>query len=188
MTMPTATFASVAPPPDGLSLAFTRARHRRNSKAAVSALGGAVAIASALSMLAPPGQHLVQEPTQPASGDLLPGLIQQPRPLSTPTVVDTPVVRTRVQPVTTLIESTNRVAVTFATRKPAAAVQQGPCSRPGWVACVVVRTPAQGPTMRASFCPSDASITVDYAPPVEMPIPMSTSHTVEVGTHSCSGS
>ena len=148
MTLPAATFTPVAPPPDGLAVAFTAARRRRNSKAAVSAFTGAVAIASVLSFLAPPGQSLVQEPAQPAHG-LLPGLPDAPRH-----GVPTPLVRTPA--------SGTSVADALATStQPLRPVGSGQvrtatsplhhtCDRTR-IACVVVRVPAPGgPTLRAS--------------------------------------
>ncbi|MCU1591471.1 MAG: hypothetical protein JWP11_2727, partial [Frankiales bacterium] len=90
MTLPAPTFTTVAPPADGLSLAFGAARRRRNSKAGVTAFGGAVAIASVLSLLAPPGQTLVQQPLPPARDGLVPGLQQAPQQLTPKTPVLVP--------------------------------------------------------------------------------------------------
>jgi hypothetical protein len=54
------------------------------------------------------------------------------------------------------------------------------------MACAVVRTPAPGgPTMRASVCPSAATVTVEYAPPIEGPAPTNISKTVEIGAGGC---
>ncbi|MDX6197308.1 MAG: hypothetical protein QOJ79_459 [Actinomycetota bacterium] len=187
MTFPAARFTAVAPPPDGLALAFSSARRRRNSKAAVSAFGGAVAIASVLSFLAPPGQNLVQEPAQPAHGGLLPGLPDAPRhsgpapqvgqatePLVAPAAV---AAATTTQPIS---------VVRRAAARPTTAVPPGPCQRKRTLACIAVGPPTPGgPRMQAVLCPSSASVTVEYDAPQVGPTRISVSRTVAVG--SCSG-
>jgi hypothetical protein len=183
MTFPAASFTAVAPPPDGLLLAFTSARRRRNSKAAVSAFGGAVAIASALSFLVPPGQSLVQEPAQPAHGGLLPGLPAGPQHGS-------PAVRT---PVRTPMVSAPSLAAP-ATRTPAGAsapsirirpesVPTTSCGRGRALACAAVPSPIDGgPAVRATVCPAAASVTVEYDAPPVGPTRLSISRTFEVGS------
>jgi hypothetical protein len=186
MTMPAATFAAVAPRPDGLAAAFSAARRRRNSKAAVSAFGGAVAIASVLSFLAPPGQNLVQEPSQPAGGNLAPGILDSQREQLSPRQAEP---RVNAPPVAAGARPMSPVRMT----RTAPAADRGPrpstyptCVKGRWVACVVVHAPAPGgPSMRASVCQSAATVTVDYALPVRAPIPVSGSKTFEVGAGRC---
>jgi hypothetical protein len=149
---------------------------------AASALGGVVAIVSALSFLAPPGQTLVQEPAVPAHSGLLTNLPDAPRhgppaPLTRApangSVVRTP--PTATQPVGTA------GAVLLAPLTPQ---QPDACVRSRMLACVAVRTPAaDGPTMRAAVCPGAATVTVEYAPQIG-PTRTAFSRTVEVG--SCS--
>lgn len=182
MTFPAATFTAVAPPADGLVLAFGSARRRRNSKAAVSAFGGAVAIASVLSFLAPPGQSLVQEPVPPAhGGGLLPGLPDAPRhgapaPLAGHLQGTSAAVGTT--PTTTRAQQPASVRV-----RPATLTRPHTCVTSHMLACLVVRTPAPGgPTMQAAVCPSAATVTVEYDAPPGGPTRTSTSRTVEVGS------
>ena len=183
MTFPAATFAVVAPPPNGLALAFTSARRRRNSKAAVSAFGGAVAIASALSFLAPPGQSLVQEPAVPAHGGLLPGLPDAPRH-GAPALVTRSLVPVAGSASAALATSTQPVSpVASVHSRPTAAVPRHHTCASRMLACVVVRTPAPGgPTMHGAVCPSAATVTVEYDAPAVGPTRMSVSRTVEVGS------
>jgi hypothetical protein len=188
MTFPAASFTAVAPPPGGLTLAFTSARRRRNGKAAVTAFGGAVAIASVLSLLAPPGQSLVQEPPQPAQGGLLTGLPDAPRhgapaPAVRTTVTTSPVL-VPTSAVTTTARSTGPRRVTPARTKTVTS-HDGCGSRPNLI-CVTVR-PADpgGPTMHASACPAAVSVTVEYDAPTVVPRRTSVSRTVEAG--SCTG-
>jgi hypothetical protein len=183
VTFPAATFTSVAPPPDGLAVAFRSARRRRNSKAAVSAFGGAVAIASALSFLAPPGQSLVQEPAQPANGVLLTGQ-SDPPPHGAPPVQVGTTGTTRLLDV--LAPSTHPVDGTQPMRVRSSAPRlHHSCGQARVLACAVVRTPADGPTMHASVCPAAANVTVEYHPPSVVPPRRDTSRTVEIG--SCPG-
>jgi hypothetical protein len=183
MTFPAATFVAVAPPPEGLALAFTSARRRRNSKAAVSAFGGAVAIVSALSCLAPPGQSLVQEPTPPAHGGAVPGLLDAPRHGA-----PTPVVRTTTPTASVLHRvpsATHPLGVTrhvFAKKAPAATPADA-CVGKSLLICVDVTAPTPGgPTARARACPVAATVTVEYEAPPVGPTRLSASRTVSVGT------
>jgi hypothetical protein len=182
MTFPAASFTAVAPPPDGLALAFSSARRRRNSKAVVSAFGGAVAIASVLSFLTPPGQTLVQEPAQPAHGGLLSGLPDAPRHGAPAPMVRTPVVN-RPAVIDSLVTSMHPVRASDA--RPglsATTVVPDSCSKPH-IACADIHTPAPGgPTMQASLCPAAASVTVEYDAPPVGPTRMTASRTVEVGS------
>jgi hypothetical protein len=162
MTFPAASFSAVAPPPDGLTLAFTHARRRRNSKAAVSAFGGAVAIASVLSMVTPPGQSLVQEPPQPAQGGLLTGLPDAPRH-------GAPAVRTPsiTQPAFAVPPTaTERVGRPARAVRTTMVTEPAACSTPRTLLCADLQPPfGDGPTMRAQLCPSAASVTVEYTAP-----------------------
>jgi hypothetical protein len=179
MTLPAATFTPVTPPPDGLALAFTSARRRRNSKAAVSAFGGAVAIASVLSFLAPPGQSLVQEPAQPAHGDLLPGLPGAPQHTAPAPVVRTPATSPRIVDVSTTSTRLLRPLASDPVRTSSVVHQS--CDRTR-IACVVVKAPAAGaPTLRASVCPAAASVTVEYDAP-HVGSRRTSSSTVQVGS------
>jgi hypothetical protein len=184
MTFPGPTFVAVAPPPDGLSLAFSAARRRRNSKAAVSAFAGAVAITSALSFLTPPGQSLVQEPPPPASGDVLTGLPDAPRhgaPASpVRTAVTVPALRPAAGLGTTIgLTTAGRPAVADATT----AGRHGSCRQGRRMACLVVRPSAPGgPRMVAAVCPSAATVTVEYDAPPVGPTPTSIKRTVAVGS------
>jgi hypothetical protein len=181
MNLPAGTFAAIAPPPDGLVLAFTAARRRRNSKAAVSAFGGAVAIACALSLLAPPGQSLVQEPTPPAHGVLLPGLPDAPRHGAPTPVLRTPTAVPQVlRPVTT---SRQTIQLTPAAVRHTRAADPQPSCGKRMLACIVVPQAAPGaPTLRASVCPSAATVTVEEESPPVGPTRFSASRTVEVGS------
>lgn len=85
-------FVPVAPPADGLRLAFVAARRRRNRKAGAA---GAVGLLAAVALLASTGgtgnRTLMQEPVPPASTsglDVLPGADASAAP-STPTDVTT---------------------------------------------------------------------------------------------------
>ncbi|MDT7538554.1 MAG: hypothetical protein QOI82_2139 [Actinomycetota bacterium] len=180
MTFPAASFTAVAPPPDGLSLAFTSARRRRNSKAAVSAFGGAVAIASVLSFLAPPGQTLVQEPAVPAHGGLLTGLPDAPRHGAPAPVFRTPANPSVVRPRAT---ATHPLQTAHAVRlRPMSQAQQGACVSAHMLACLVVRTPVDdGPTMSAMVCPGAATVIVGYDAPQFGPTRASTHRRVAVG-------
>ena len=185
MTFPAATFTAVAPAPDGLALAFSAARRRRNSKAAMSAFAGAVAILSALSLMAPPGQSLVQEPPPPAQGGLLPGLSEAPRHGPPAPLVRTRsisvLVRTTADPL-----ATTRVTALHPSGEHPGGGHEQTCGRAGAGACLVVRTPAHsGPTMAASVCASSATVTVDYDAPPVGPTQTSVHRTVAVG--SCAG-
>ncbi|MDT7573348.1 MAG: hypothetical protein QOE05_3522 [Actinomycetota bacterium] len=183
MTFPAATFAAVAPPPDGLALAFTSARRRRNSKAAVSAFGGAVAIASVLSFLAPPGQSLVQEPAVPAHGGLLPGLPDAPRH-GAPAPATRPVATSALTVPGARGTSTHPLrAAESVHSRPSAFSPPGACSASRALACVVIHPPAPGgPTMHGAVCPSAATVTVEYDAPPAGPTRMSVKRTVEVGS------
>jgi hypothetical protein len=182
MTFPAASFTAVAPPPDGLALAFTTARRRRNNKAAVSAFGGAVAIASVLSFVAPPGQTLVQEPAVPAHGGLLTGLPDAPRHGAPASIVRTPANRPFVQ---TRATSTHPLQSTSVRLLPMTAAEPDACVSARVLACVVVHTPAaNGPTMTAVVCPGAATVIVGYDAPQFGPTRASTHRRVGVG--SCS--
>jgi hypothetical protein len=189
VTLPAATFASVAPPPGGLALAFGAARRRRNSKAAVSAFGGAVAVVSALSFLAPPGQSLVQEPAQPARGGLVSELPDVPRPQAPAVLVRTP--ETTRHPSAAVPTSTQPVRRVRPVRPvvlrpaPPVATQPG-CASRKTLLCADVHPPVDGgPAMRAKLCPSAATVTVEYTAPPAGPTRFSASQTVAVG--SCTG-
>jgi hypothetical protein len=196
MTFPAARFAAVAPAPDGLSLAFTAARRRRNSKAGTAALGGAVAIVSALSFLAPPGQTLVQQPLPPARGGLVPGLSVPPQEPARPSPL--------IVPGHPAAAGTPSVPLGTATRREVAAVPTGlrdrasapraaaptACGEGGWVDCRVVRlrTTAGGNRAQAAVCASGVSVTVEYAGPVVAPTTGDGTRHIEVGTHGCTAS
>ena len=185
MTFPAATFAAVAPPPDGLAMAFSSARRRRNSKAAVSAFGGAVAIASVLSFLAPPGQSLVQEPAQPARSGLLTGLPDAPRHGAPAPLVHSPATVSRAA--LWAPSSTPSSRLRPATRLRARTTPAQPaCSTPRTLLCADLQPPIDGgPTMRARLCPAAATVTVEYTAPRDSPTRFAASRTVAVG--SCPG-
>jgi hypothetical protein len=196
MTLPAARFAAIAPAPDGLSLAFTAARRRRNSRAGTAALGGAVAIVSALSFLAPPGQTLVQQPVPPARGGLVPGLSVPPQEPTLPSPL--------IAPGRTAAAGAPSVLLGVATRRDVAPVRAGlrdrasaprvsaptACGEGGWVDCRVVRlrTTAGGNQAQAAVCASGVSVTVEYAGPVVAPTTGDGSRHIEVGTHGCAAS
>ena len=182
MTMPPPSFAAVAPPPDGLVLAFTAARRRRNGKAAVSAFGGAVAIASVLSFLAPPGQTLVQEPVPPAHGGLLSNITELPRhgapavSSRTPTSASQPATAPSSPVVVDPRSGANRPAA----RRPG--LPTAPCSNGRTLACATLPHVVDGgPSMRAQLCPSSATVTVEYESDPVGPTRVSASRTVDVG-------
>lgn len=185
MTFPAATFTAVPPPADGLARAFGSARRRRNSKAAVSAFGGAVAIASMLSFLAPPGQTLVQEPTPPAGGGLLTGLLDAPRHGAPAPQVRTPLVpfasATATSPV--VVSRYRMGGATNAAAGRRTTVVSDPCTDSRTLACASLPHVVEGgPTMQAKACPASASVTVEYDSPPVVPAPLSVSRTVEVGS------
>jgi hypothetical protein len=184
MTLPAPTFTAVAPPPDGLSLAFSAARRRRNSKAAMSAFAGAVAITSALSFLAPPGQSLVQEPPPPASGDLLTGDADTPRHGAPASPVRTSVADPALRPAAAFSTTVPGTAVNHrAVTSGAATARHGTCRQGRRMACLVVRPSAPGgPRMVAAVCPSAATVTVEYDAPPVGPTPTSIKRTVAVGS------
>jgi hypothetical protein len=185
VTFPAATFAAVAPPPDGLVLAFSSARRRRNGKAAVAAFGGAVAIASVLSFLAPPGQSLVQEPAQPARSGLLTELPDAPRHgAPAPLVRDVTTVNRAPVAVPAGARSSRLVPAARLRARPTAA--QPACNTARTLLCADLQPPIDGgPTMRARLCPAAATVTVEYTAPRDSPTRFAASRTVAVG--SCPG-
>ncbi|MBK5305488.1 MAG: hypothetical protein JJD92_02235 [Frankiaceae bacterium] len=186
MNLPPATFAAVAPPTDGLILAFTSARRRRNSKAGVTALGGAVAIAAALSLLAPAGQILVQEPLPPARGGLLPGVAATNRPSGPSAAVPPSVAPAPVHRVDDAAAEPARLGPAPLRRTPAVSTEQR-CPSGGRLACFFVGTPrdAGGTSVRGNVCPSAVSVTVESSFPVSDPVAVPRSRTITAGTGSC---
>ena len=84
MTLPPPVFASVAPPADGLRLAFGTARRRRNGKAALAGGAGVLVVSFLLSVGGTAGnQTLLQEPVPPARGGVL--ILGEPSPAPAPT-------------------------------------------------------------------------------------------------------
>lgn len=171
-------FVAVAPPADGLALAFGAARRRRHGKAAVSAFGAAVAIASVLSLVAPPGQTLVQEPLPPAGRvglvpgvDVAPHVVPRVAPQPAPAAPATtrhvaPAPRTAPAPAPLPAHA----APASQLRMPARTTD-GMCGHPGWLACARVHRSAQPgrTTMKATLCPTSVAVSVSYDLPVVQP-------------------
>jgi hypothetical protein len=158
----------VPPTPDGLTMAFAAARRRRAGKASVTAFGVAVAMASALSLLAPAGQTLVEEPLPPAGHvGQVPGVVVAPpaavpatRPARTPSTSHPP---TAIPPVARAVRTTRahtsaRPRPGHVTTLPAAA-----CRRDAWLACASVRRRAEPGRASASaaLCRTAVWVTVD---------------------------
>jgi hypothetical protein len=167
-------FRPVAPAADGLALAFVAARRRRTGKAAVSAFGAAVAIASVLSLVTPPGQTLVQEPLPPAGRvGIAPSVEVAPKPPVAPPPV---VVAPRPQhpaPAVLRKPAPVRAPLRAPAAKPVAPapahVTPGMCARSRWLACAVVSRQAQPgrATAHASVCPDAVAVTLTFDAPVE---------------------
>lgn len=183
-----AEFEQVMPPADGLALAFLAARRRRAGTASVTAFGAAVAIASVLSLIAPPGQTLVQQPLPPADRIApVPGVLVAPparRPAqpsaSTPVQVTAPRPTPAVAP---------RPAPVRAARPTAASRKSSPepttaatCRTADWLACATVRRQAQPGRagITAGLCRTAVAVRVDYTAPIG-----STSNAVELRTGRC---
>jgi hypothetical protein len=190
MSSPPAEFAPVAPPVDGLSLAFTAARRRRNSKAAVTAFGGAVAVASVLSMLAPAGQTLVEQPAPPAHRSLP----VAPAPASHPADVTSPLRRTpAVQPAAAGASASHAGTAAVARPRghgvgtsPAASRGDG-CTGARWLACSGFHTKAAGGGTHAEVtaCSTALVVSLGYSLPVEVPGPTTGQREIVVGTGTC---
>jgi hypothetical protein len=189
MTFPAASFATVPPPVDGLTLAFTAARRRRNSKATVTALGGVVAIAAALSFLAPPGQTLVQEPLPPAHTTLVPRVVPPEQELLPTALIRLPGAADLAVPAAGGVPTTTRPGAGVATapiRRTTALTPGSRCPEGRRLACAVVGTPrAGGTSIRASVCPSAVAVTVESTPPVSDPTAVPRSRSITVATGRC---
>jgi 2-oxoglutarate dehydrogenase E2 component (dihydrolipoamide succinyltransferase) len=175
----------VLPAPDGLTMAFVAARRRRAGTASVTAFGAAVAMASVVSLLAPAGQTLVQEPLPPAGrvGPVPGVVVAPPRPLVAPGQ-SAPVSRRPAPAVPARVPAPAAAPAPAPAAPPALAPARIPtrsaptavapaksCRRGGWLACATVRRKADPGRASASaaMCRTAVSVTVDVASSARTP-------------------
>jgi hypothetical protein len=139
-------FVPVAPPADGLRLAFVAARRRRNRKAGAT---GAAGLLAAVALLASTGgagdRTLLQEPLPPSSThgmDLLPGVDEQP---AAPQTTSAPAATTPAD-----VASAPRAGGTVAVVPLTRSAQQGTTTPSGAGVRASKAKPVSGPMSRST--------------------------------------
>lgn len=128
MTLPPPTFTPVAPPAEGLQLAFAAARRRRTGKATVASGLTAAAMVFGLALAGGPGdQTLLQEPLPPARGGLPTEIELRPAPARTPEPA-VQVVPEQQQPAAA---AASRSVVRATSPAPSPAASAAPAQQPG---------------------------------------------------------